>query len=306
MYPNLYYAIKDWFGTGLPFLRFINSFGVFVAISFLVAAWVFTKELRRKEAAGEFDQELNKMKDGELPGDSVPVATIIAAAAGIIGAKIFGIFEYWNRFINHPSQFLLSANGLAFYGGLITATLTLWVYYRKKNITPMKVADAIAPALMTAYAIGRIGCHIAGDGDWGVVNPHAKPFAWLPDWLWAYDYPHNISQAGIYMPGCDWDVYCYQLPAPVYPTSLYETIAVMTLFTILWSVRKRTGIVGRLTALYLIFIAAERFFIEFIRVNIQYKIAGIYLTQAQLISLTLFVTGILLYLFAPRLKVNKA
>ena len=294
MYPNLYYIFRDLFGVEMPFLKIINSFGLFVTVSFFAAAWVLMKELKRKEAAGQFNYELNKLKVKVSPINTVSYATIIAAVSGVIGAKIFGISEYWDSFLRHPFANLFSTNGLVFYGGLITASITLWFYYKKKNINTIKMADAIAPSLMAAYAIGRIGCHVAGDGDWGIVNQHAKPLSWIPDWLWAYDYPHNISRAGIYMPDCDWGIYCYHLQTPVYPTPLYETIIVFTLFAILWSLRKRFKVNGRLSAVYLMFIGAERFFIEQIRINPEYNIFGIYLTQAEIISIIFLVGGIVL------------
>ena len=304
MYPNLYYAFREWFGVDVPFLKAINTFGLFVVLSFFAAAWTLTKELKRKETKGDFDYEFNKLKLKVLPSDSVPPATIIAAITGIIGAKIFGIPEYWRSFLQHPVQYFFSVGGFIFYGGLIVASVTLWFYYKRKNINTIKMADAIAPGLMPAYAIGRIGCHIAGDGDWGIINQHSKPFDWIPDWLWAYDYSHNISTAGVYIPDCDWGIYCYHLQPPVYPTPLYETIVVFALFTILWSLRKRFKIAGRLSAVYLLFISTERFFIELIRINPRYDIFGMYLSQAQIISIIFFVCGILLYVLAPKLKAN--
>jgi prolipoprotein diacylglyceryl transferase len=302
MYPNLYYVFRDWFQVDAPFLKAINSFGLFVVLSFLAAAFFFTKELKRKEASGDFEYERNKLKIKILPSDTVPLATIIAAVMGIIGAKIFGIPEYWKSFLQHPFQYFFSASGFIFYGGLIIATVSLWFYYKQKNITPIKMGDALAPGLMVAYAIGRIGCHVAGDGDWGIINQYPKPFSWFPDWLWAYDYPHNISKAGYYIPGCDWSEYCYRLQPPVYPTPLYETIIVLVLFAILWLLRKRFKIAGRLSAIYLLFISAERFFIELIRVNPHYNLFGVLLTQAQLISLIFFAGSIVLYVFAEKIS----
>jgi phosphatidylglycerol:prolipoprotein diacylglycerol transferase len=304
MYPNLYYVLRDWFNVDSPFFKAINSLGLFVVLSFFAAAWALTKELKRKEGDGDFDYELKKLKIKILPSNTVPLATVAAAVAGIIGAKIFGISEYWNSFLQHPFEYFFSANGFIFYGGLTVASVTLWFYYKSKNINTIKMADAIAPGLMPAYAIGRIGCHVAGDGDWGIVNQYAKPFAWVPDWLWAYDYPHNISKAGVYIPGCDWGEYCYRLQPAVYPTPLYETIIVFILFAILWSLRKRFKMAGRLSAVYLLFISTERFFIEIIRINPRYNFFGLSLTQAQIISLTFFVGGVLLYLLAPKLKAN--
>src|SRR5258706_14825546 len=102
MYPNLYYVFRDLVGVEVPFLRIINSFGLFVTVSFFAAAWVLMKELKRKGAEGQFNYEFNKLKIKVLPVDTVPYATVIAAISGVIGAKIFGIPEYWNNFLRHP------------------------------------------------------------------------------------------------------------------------------------------------------------------------------------------------------------
>jgi phosphatidylglycerol---prolipoprotein diacylglyceryl transferase len=72
--------------------------------------------------------------------------------------------------VEDPVGNLLSPSGLTFYGGLIVATLTLWYYFHKKKISFIKVADAAAPSLMLGYALGRVGCQVSGDGDWGVIN----------------------------------------------------------------------------------------------------------------------------------------
>ncbi len=105
-------------------------------------------------------------------------------------------------------------------------------------MNPIPVADRFAPAMMLAYGIGRMGCQVSGDGDWGIVNTHPKPFAGLPDWAWSYTFPHNVIGEGITLPGCTGH-YCTQLPEGVFPTSLYEIIAALLLFAFLWSIRKK-------------------------------------------------------------------
>jgi prolipoprotein diacylglyceryltransferase len=95
---------------------------------------------------------------------------ILAALFGFLGAKIFHNLENWNEFWKSPIEALLSFSGLTFYGGLICATVAIIYYARKHKIAVRHLADSIAPALMLAYAIGRIGCQVAGDGDWGILN----------------------------------------------------------------------------------------------------------------------------------------
>lgn len=105
------------------------------------------------------------------PYQRVGTITIIAAIAGIVGAKIFSFLENWDEFVADPiGQITNIFDGLTFYGGLILATICVIWYIRKHGINPIHMFDAAAPALIIAYGIGRIGCLTAGDGDWGVIN----------------------------------------------------------------------------------------------------------------------------------------
>jgi phosphatidylglycerol:prolipoprotein diacylglycerol transferase len=380
MYPNLYYAFKDLFGIDVPALKIINSFGFFVAIAFLIAAWVLVKELKRKQARGllkyneteiemgapastgdlllnfilgfilgykilgvfftegalndpqafifsskgnllvgiltggffaglkyweKHKQKLEKPEKRIIriwPSDRVGDVTIIAAVSGFIGAKIFDNLENWDRFVQDPVGNLLSPSGLTFYGGLIVATIVLAWYFKKHNISFIHFADAAAPSLMLAYGVGRIGCQVAGDGDWGIDNLKAKPFSWMPDWAWSYQYPHNVNKEGIPIPGCDWGEYCNQLANPVYPTPLYEIIMALIIFGILWSIRKKLPYAGQMFGIYLMFNGLERFLIEKIRVNTTYTIGGFHPTQAELISTLLFFAGLGLLIYSSRRK----
>ena len=104
------------------------------------------------------------------PSDRVGDLVLIAAVAGFAGAKIFDNLENWDRFIQDPIGNLFSRSGLTFYGGLIVAAATIYFYCRSNKIPFIHVADAIAPGLMFAYGWGRVGCQVAGDGDWGIIN----------------------------------------------------------------------------------------------------------------------------------------
>ncbi len=218
---------------------------------------------------------------------------LIAAVFGIIGAKIFDQLENWQAFLANPLGELFSFSGLTFYGGLIIAAIAV-VWYGEKNGIPVKpMADSFAPGLALAYGIGRIGCQVSGDGDWGIVNHWAKPhwLSFLPDWLWKYNYPHNIINEGVPIPGCT-GAHCMQLPHGVFPTPVYETIMMIIVFIILWSIRKKIKTPGVLFSIYLIFNGVERFFIEHIRVNNTYDIFGHRITQAEIISPILVLIGI--------------
>lgn len=377
MYPNLYYAFKDIFGIELSGLKLVNSFGFFVALSFIIAAWILTLELRRKQQLGLFvhteetitigapagikelllnfllgfvfgykiigaftvpdalndpqafilsgkgslvtgvllglvfgglkwweknKQKLDKPETRTIriwPQDRVGDIVIYAALFGFIGAKIFHNLENWNDFVKDPVGSLIAFSGLTFYGGLICAGIAIILYARSKKIKVVHLCDAMAPTMMLAYALGRIGCQVSGDGDWGIVNLHPKPFGWLPNWMWAYQYPHNVIGEGVAIPGCAGQ-YCNQLPMPVYPTPFYEIVVCLILFFVLWALRKRIKIPGQLFGLYLIFNGVERFFIEKIRVNTKYELLPFKPTQAEIISLVLVLAGILLIIKAKK------
>ena len=237
--------------------------------------------------------------------------TVLAAVSGIIGAKIFALAEDVGALFSGEmslSQMIdqfFSGSGLAIYGGLIVAFITVYFYVKKKGIAPIHVMDAVAPALLIAYGIGRLGCHFSGDGDWGIINLAANP-GFLPDWLWAFDYPHNVIDSRQHdpvtgallteqitqIPECTYR-YCTKLTNPVWPTSVYEFFAMMILGGTLWVVRKKVKIAGMLFFIYLIMNGFERFWIEKIRVNPKNPILGIQTTQAEFIAVIFMLIGII-------------
>ncbi|NND33751.1 MAG: diacylglyceryl transferase [Saprospiraceae bacterium] len=222
--------------------------------------------------------------------------TIRAAISGILGAKLFAIFESTENikaFFENPIGQFFSGSGLAIYGGLIVAFIYVYWYVQKKGMKPIHIMDAVAPALIMGYAVGRIGCQLSGDGDWGIVNSMPVPTWWfLPDWMWAYDFPHNVLNQGVLIEGCE-GTYCRRLAEPVYPTPFYEVVASLIIFAILWSIRKRIVIPGMLFFIYVTLNGFERFWIEKIRVNDKIPFLGMNPSQAEIISFLLFFTGII-------------
>ncbi|MGQ0827015.1 MAG: prolipoprotein diacylglyceryl transferase [Bacteroidota bacterium] len=385
MYPSLYHAIKDLFGLDLPAFKMFQSFGFFVALAFLIAAYFWTKELKRKEQQGLLSTTTTKILKGQKatsselllsaligfllgykfiyiafhfseftentqgfllstqgswigglvgaalsaylkyrekekeklekpvlveetlhPYQHVGNLTLIAAFAGIIGAKIFHNLENWDEFIADPAGALFSFSGLTMYGGLILASIAC-IYYGHKNKIPVPhLIDSAAPPLMIGYAVGRIGCHVSGDGDWGIDNTSPKPawLNWAPDWIWSYDYPNNVNGVGEPLANCFDEKYCTHLVPPVFPTPLYETIMCLVLFFVLWKLRTRITTPGVLFSLYLIFNGIERFFIEKIRVNTLYHVGNFAFTQAELISTLLFLLGVAGLVYFRRKEVN--
>jgi phosphatidylglycerol---prolipoprotein diacylglyceryl transferase len=123
-----------------------------------------------------YEKSKQKLKEPERrnvriwPHDRVGDIIILGLVFGILGAKLFDNLENWDEFIKDPVARLFSASGLTFYGGLILAAIAICWYGSKKGIKIIHLVDSAAPALMIAYAVGRIGCQVAGDGDWGVYN----------------------------------------------------------------------------------------------------------------------------------------
>lgn len=138
------------------------SAGMLAAVFF--AGWRWYAGNKTKLATPE------KRKIRIWPHDRVGDMIIMAAVFGFGGAKIFHNLENWDELMADPIGSLLSFSGLTFYGGLICAGAAIIFYARKHKINLWHLTDSFGPALMLAYAIGRIGCQVAGDGDWGIVN----------------------------------------------------------------------------------------------------------------------------------------
>lgn len=224
------------------------------------------------------------------PYQQVGTITIIAAVMGILGAKLFHNLENLDALLADPVGSLLSFSGLSFYGGLICAAATIVWYARKKNIRVLHLMDATAPGLILAYGIGRIGCQVAGDGDWGMPNDAPMPdwLSFMPEWVWAYDYPDNVL--GVDLKKDFARMGLHSETGKAWPTPIYETTMAFIIFGILWSIRKKLRYPGMMFSIYLIFNGLERFAIEKVRINNELFGAGI--TQAEIISSILIIVGV--------------
>lgn len=241
-------------------------------------------------------QQLSKpktVKEAVLPHQLMGNILVWAAVCGLLGAKIFHNLEYWDEFMSNPIEGIFSFSGLTFYGGLICGGAAVLYVANKYGIKPPHMLDIGGVGMMLGYALGRMGCHMSGDGDWGIENVNPKPnwLSWAPDWMWAFDFKHNVLDYGILIEGCV-GKFCHVLPVPVYPTSFYEFIAGLALFGILWALRKKIRIAGMLFSIYIILSGVERFTIELIRVNSKYNAFGISFTQAEMISVFMVIAGI--------------
>ena len=243
----------------------IYSFGALMALAALTAAWVVHIDLKRRGY------------NPELASSFV----FAAAVGGLIGARLLFILEDWNNFLAAPMKYIFTGAGFTWYGGFLGGTLAVSWVAKKNKIPWLTAADIAAPALAIAYGVGRLGCHFAGDGDWGTVT----------DVPWGVEYTNAIigwvdPNTGIpYPPG-----------VRVHPTPVYEFIGSVIVFGILWLLRGKNYAAGTLAWLYLILSGLARFLVEFWRINPPVALG---LSEAQLFSLGLMALGLIMLMARP-------
>jgi phosphatidylglycerol:prolipoprotein diacylglycerol transferase len=226
----------------------IKTFGVMFALGFLACGAVAARRLR----------ELGK------PVDWAYEIVFAALVGGVVGARGYYVIENYQQVKHDLLGSLFSGSGLVWYGGAIGGAIGVIGWMRWRHALELRMLDMCATALALGYAIGRIGCQVSGDGDYGIRSS-------LP---WAMGYPHGT------------------VPTPpgvtVQPTPIYETVAMCLLAYVLWHLRDRLR-PGVVFALYLLFSGLERFLVEFIRRN---KEVIVGLTAPQLESVALCVIGL--------------
>ena len=270
-YPYLSDVVRAATGLDLPLP--LPMFGLFVALGLLIAAQCLRVELERMQRAGRIVASLPELHA------VVSNLTFVAMVSGIVGARLFHILENLDTFVAAPMSMILTTSGLSIFGGLVLGTLAGVLVVRRAGLPLRAFLDAAAPAMMLGYAIGRIGCQVAGDGDWGVAADIAVKPGWLPLWLWAQTYDHNIVGTLIAAPG-------------VYPTPMYETVMSLLCFGVLWACRKHPFQPGWLFAVYMALAGVERLLIEQIRINPVLNVFGIHATQAEMIATLLIIFGL--------------
>jgi phosphatidylglycerol:prolipoprotein diacylglycerol transferase len=216
----------------------LQTFGLCFALAFIAAGAVLAKRFN----------ELDK------PPDWAYEMVFVALVGGLVGAKL-------DYVIQNPGEPLFSGSGLVWFGGAIggAGAVLLWARWRKLAV--WEVCDIAAVPLALGYAVGRIGCQLSGDGDYGIP--------W--DGPWAMSYPDGTVPT----------------TEEVHPTPVYETLAVGAIAYALWRLRDALT-VGMLFALYLVLTGIERLLIEFIRRNDEVLLG---LTQPQVISVLMILAG---------------
>lgn len=251
----------------------ITTFGLMMFLSFISAAWLLSIQLERRGL------------DREIAWDVLAWT----ALAGILGAKLYYLGLHWEDLVANPVGQLLSRGGLVWYGGLIGGVVAYYWYSRRRGLPIATMFDASAPALMFAYAVGRMGCFLVGD-DYGLPTD-----AW-----YGMAFPQGAppSTAG-YLRSVGGEIPA-TIPdsaiVTVHPTQLYEVGLALILFVVLWQVAKRKLRPGQLFGLYLGLYGVERFLIEFVRAKSDRILFG--LTTSQVASILLL--AIAAYLWQRR------
>jgi phosphatidylglycerol:prolipoprotein diacylglycerol transferase len=239
-----------------------------MALAALTAAWVVHAELKRNG----YNPEL--------------ASTMVFAAAigGLVGARILFIAEDWSHFLRSPWDYIFTGAGFTWYGGFLGGLVAASWVVRKNHIPWLKAVDIAAPALAIAYGIGRLGCHLAGDGDWGTVTSVPWGVAYTKAIIGWVDPSTGIP----YPPG-----------VRVHPTPIYEFLQSALIFGILWALRKKAHVPGTLFWLYLTLSGLARLVVEFWRLN---PTVALGLSEAQWFGLAMIIVGLWQLLRTGRVK----
>lgn len=225
----------------------IPAFWTMALAGFLVAFLVIKSDIQRR-------------------GYSVTLAydmVLYAYIGGWVGARLFMIPTGWEYFTEDPLGFLLSGSGWVWYGGVVGGFLALVLLAQRRNLSLLALGDIAAPALAMGLAMGRIGCQLSGDGDYGVPT----------DLPWGMSYPNGVVPT----------------TENVHPTPVYEMLGCYVIFGYLWRRRHQALPAGDLLGRYLIFSGFLRLAIEFVRRNPAWLLG---LTTAQWFSVASIALGV--------------
>ena len=224
----------------------LKTFGMMFALAFIAIGLLLARRF----------QELGK------PVDWAYEISFAALVGGLVGSRLYWLIQNWDTAGEDLLASIFGGAGLVWYGGLIGGALAVVLWARWRGMLGLGLLDLCAPALALGYAVGRVGCQVSGDGDYGK--------AW--DGPWAMAYPNGEVP----------------IDEPVHPTPIYESLAMGAAAIVLWRLRDRLR-PGILFAVYLVLAGVERFLVEFVRRNAE-AFAG--LTAPQLESLALMVAGV--------------
>ncbi len=265
----------------LPFLHIgpvtVPTYGLMVACAMLAAYFVLRADFTRRG----FD----KGSESSLAELFIAVPCI----CGIVGARLYHVLESPRELLADPWGQLFSRYGLAWFGGLLAGAAAWVILARRHKIPLLASLDAGSPAAALGYGIGRLGCFLSGDGDYG------KPTSWR--WPWGMSFPNGLVPTTQTCVAHGWPSDCR-----VYPTPIYELIAALFITWALWHLGRRqlpaqsarSGMLpaGSVFAVYLVLTGIARFLVEFIRINPRSFLG---MTNAQVASLLSVAVGLLLF-----------
>ncbi len=232
----------------------IGTFGILLWLAAVSGCWVLYKNFERKGVAA----------------DAINV-TALVTVAGIVGAKLWHVFESPHLLMQIPLQLLLDRAGFAWFGGLVAAILVLMWQGRVAKVGALSMLDLAAPAAAVGYGVGRLGCLTSGDGDYGI--PTSLP--------WGVSFPHGLVPT----------------MQKVQPTPVYEFIVALLIAWYLWRRGRTDKPVGQITGEYLVWTGLARFLVEFIRINPRIYFG---MSNAQVASIGSMIAGVLLIVWAQR------
>jgi phosphatidylglycerol---prolipoprotein diacylglyceryl transferase len=269
----------------IPFLHLgpltIPTFGLMVATGLLAAAYLLQADFDRRRA--QFVKR-GYMKNGgkSLHHDEGFLIIGVAGLAGLVGARLYHVLESPRELMADPSV-LISRFGFAWFGGFLGGFVALMFLARRFEIPTLEFMDLCSPVAAVGYAIGRIGCLLSGDGDYG------KPTSW--PWPWGMAFPHGVVPTTETCLQWGWPTDCR-----VYPTPIYEFFIWMAIAAFLWHMGKKAANGarpnGEIFCAYLTLTGVARFLIEFIRINPRSFLG---LSNAQTASLVSIVIGVILF-----------
>jgi phosphatidylglycerol---prolipoprotein diacylglyceryl transferase len=244
----------------------IYSYGLMMAMGFITGDFLLTRECHRRGISPDFANAI----------------VVWGAVGGIVGSRIYDVFDNWPVYAANPWSIVFSGAGFVWYGGFIGGVVAAAIVSRYYKVPILRAFDMCAPALIMGQALGRLGCLFSGDGDWGLPST-------LP---WAMAYPNAIvgwnARTVLKLDAYGNLVSGYFPGVRVHPAPIYESMLYAAIFCLMWSMRKKAP-EGRLICLYLILEGLARFMVEFVRINPRVAFG---LSEAQLISLVMIAIGL--------------
>ena len=238
----------------------IHGYGVMIALAFLAGLWTAARRARRENISSE------------CIGDVV----LWLMVGGILGARIVYVMTYWkDEFAGQPLSeiFMIQHGGLVYYGSFIGATIAGFIYIRWKKLPFFKIADVLAPSIALGNVFGRIGCLLNGCCYGRVCS--------LP---WAIRFPSGHPTGGL----------------PVHPTEIYDALDNFILYLLLAWLFRRKKFDGEVFVTYLVGYAITRAVMEYFRGDYPPDQIHLGLTPGELISIPVFIVGLVLGVILSR------